>query len=58
MRYYNSIAINYNKIYRNSQICQLYQMMKENKNHINEIYTWHHWDSKGTGIQFLLNKKK
>ncbi len=55
-RYYNSVAVNYEKTYINSQICQLYQMMEESKTHINEIYTWHHWDSKGTGTQFLLNK--
>ncbi|KOS64611.1 hypothetical protein FJQ98_14005 [Lysinibacillus agricola] len=55
-RYYNSVAVEYDKLYRNSSICQLYQMMKDNSDHINEIYTWYHWDSKGTGKQFLLNK--
>ncbi|MGQ8852695.1 hypothetical protein [Bacillus sp. SRB_8] len=59
IRYYNSVSINsnYETIFKHSQVCQLYQLFNNNHVHIIQIYTWHNWDSKGTGIQFSLNKK-
>lgn len=58
IRYYNSVAIdeNFETIFRQSQICQLFQLLNKNHIHIIQIYAWHNWDSKGTGTQFSLNK--
>ncbi|MEC0163357.1 hypothetical protein P4L23_12975, partial [Bacillus cereus] len=59
IRYYNSVATNsnYRIIFEHSQLCQLSQLLNDDHIHIIQIYTWHNWDSKGTGIQFSLNKQ-
>lgn len=59
IRYYNSVSVNsnYEMIFKYSQVCQLSQLFNNDHVHIIQIYTWHNWDSKGTGIQFSLNKK-
>ncbi|WP_000961320.1 hypothetical protein [Bacillus cereus] len=59
IRYYNSVSVNsnYETIFKHSQVCQLSQLFNNDHTHIIEIYTWHNWDSKGTGIQFSLSKK-
>ncbi|SPT81068.1 Uncharacterised protein [Bacillus cereus] len=59
IRYYNSVATNsnYGIIFEHSQLCQLSQLLNDDHIHIIQIYTWHNWDSKGTGIQFSLNKQ-
>ncbi|MES5952027.1 hypothetical protein QCI42_00120 [Bacillus fungorum] len=59
IRYYSSVATNsnYENVFEHSQLCQLSQLLNDDHVHIIQIYTWHNWDSKGTGIQFSLNKQ-
>ncbi|SEJ43976.1 hypothetical protein [Bacillus thuringiensis] len=59
IRYYNYVSTNsdYETIFKHSQVCQLYQLFNNDHIHIIQIYTWHNWNSKGTGIQFSLSKK-
>ncbi|WP_111291820.1 hypothetical protein [Bacillus safensis] len=54
---YVSAKLNIEPLYKYSSLCKLYQLLNNGIFNIIQIYTWHNWDIKSTGIQFSLNKK-